>query len=224
MEGKTFDTRQAVLLLGLFALAAFFWNSPVVYPVKLFTVFLHEMGHGSAALLTGGSFKSVALNSDLSGSALTAGGFYPVVLMSGYLGSMLAGSLLLIISSKTRLDKALSFFLGLAVMLLTVFYVRNTFGLAFGLLSGAGLILLGIYAPERVNDFVLKFIGLTSALYAVIDIKEDLISRTVPSSDAYQMSQALFLPPVFWGILWFLIAVSFTALALFYSLRMKKNI
>ncbi|MFC1896209.1 M50 family metallopeptidase [Thermodesulfobacteriota bacterium] len=62
---------------------------------------------------------------------------------------------------------------------------------------------------------MLLFLGLTSALYAIVDIKEDLIVRTIPGSDAYEMSKILPLPPALWGGIWILAAV----LAVFFSLK-----
>ena len=69
------------------------------------------------------------------------------------------------------------------------------------------MILAGNYLSDKVNDTLLKFIGLTSTCYAIIDIKEDLISRTVPGSDAYAMSEIIPLSPVTWGVIWIVIAI-----------------
>jgi hypothetical protein len=92
-------------------------------------------------------------------------------------------------------------------ILLTVFIVRSTFGIIFGLLFGASMIFSGYVFGEVFNDILLKFIGLTSTCYAIIDIKEDLISRTVPGSDAYAMSEIIPLPPTVWGFIWICLAI-----------------
>ena len=75
------------------------------------------------------------------------------------------------------------------VILVTALFIRSTFGVVFGLAFGAAMIAAGKLLPEEINDAWLKFLGLTSTMYAIIDIKEDLISRTVPGSDAYAMSK-----------------------------------
>jgi hypothetical protein len=105
------------------------------------------------------------------------------------------------------------------VLVLTIVFVRTWFGMGFGLLFGTAMVLAAWWLPGAVNDLLLRFLGLASVLYAVIDIKEDLISRTVPGSDAYAMSRELFLPPVFWGVLWMVLALAAAALFLYLAGR-----
>lgn len=202
------DLRSAVVLCGMFLCALFLWDFPLLYPVKVFVVLLHEISHGLAAVLTGGSIVGIDVSSNLGGVCRFQGGWPLVVLPAGYIGSMLWGGVILLAAARSRADKAIAATIGAVVVLVTLFYVRGGFGMAFGLLFGLGMGAMAFFAPPKVNDIVVKFLGITSILYAVIDIKEDLISRTVPGSDAYVMSQKLFLPPVFWGVMWLVIALA----------------
>ena len=43
----------AMFLGGLW----FLWDTPLIYPLKIFVVLLHEISHGIVALATGGSIK-----------------------------------------------------------------------------------------------------------------------------------------------------------------------
>jgi hypothetical protein len=199
--------RDVGILLALLAVTFLFWDSPALYPVKAFVVLLHELGHGLAAVLTGGRIERIELSSDLGGVCWSRGGWRLLVLPAGYLGSMLFGGLILLAAARSRNDRVLAAGLGLGVLALTVVFVRSLFGVVFGLAFGAALILAAWWLPRAVNDLLLRFLGLASILYAVIDIKEDLVSRTVPGSDAYAMSRELFLPPIFWGVLWMALAV-----------------
>jgi hypothetical protein len=198
---------RSAILVALLLVTLFFWSSPALYPVKAFVVLLHELGHAAAAVLTGGEVERIELSSNLGGVCWSRGGWRLLVLPAGYLGSMLFGGLILVAAARTRNDRALAAVLGLAVLVLTVIFVRTLFGIGFGLLFGTALVCCAYWLPQAVNDVLLRFLGLTSVLYAVIDIKEDLVSRTVPGSDAYAMSQELFLPPIFWGLLWMALAV-----------------
>jgi hypothetical protein len=200
--------RNVGILLALLAVTFVFWDSPVLYPVKAFVVLLHELGHGLAAVLTGGQIERIELSSDLGGVCWSRGGWRLLVLPAGYLGSMLFGGLILLAAARWRNDRALAAALGLGVLALTVVFVRTLFGFGFGLAFGLALILAARWLPPAVNDLLLRFLGLVSVLYAVIDIKEDLVTRTVPGSDAFAMSRELFLPPVFWGALWMILAVA----------------
>jgi len=70
------------------------------------------------------------------------------------------------------------------------------------------VIILISFFTVKINDLVLNLLGLTSMLYAILDIKDDLITRTVHDSDASAMSQIIPLPPVVWGVIWILIAIA----------------
>jgi hypothetical protein len=199
--------RETAILVALLLATVFFWDSIALYPVKAFVVLLHELGHGLAAVLTGGQIERIELSANLGGVCWSRGGWRLLVLPAGYLGSMSFGGVILLAAARSRNDRLLAALLGLAVLALTILFVRTLFGIAFGLAFGAALVASARWLPQAANDLLLRFLGLSSVLYAVIDIKEDLISRTVPGSDAYAMSRELFLPPVFWGVLWMVLAI-----------------
>ncbi len=66
------------LALGLAALVL--WDTVVAYPFRVFVVFLHEISHGLAAVLTGGRIVSIGLSIDEGGVCVTRGGWRFVVL------------------------------------------------------------------------------------------------------------------------------------------------
>ena len=210
-----------ILLVISFIGAVFFWDTPLLYPVKVFTVILHELSHGLAAVLTGGSIERIEISPQIGGVCYTRGGLQLVILPAGYLGSMFWGIVIMVVAIKTNWDKQLVMFIGFALIALVILYIRNFFGVIFSIGFAAAMILISRYANTNINEFVLLFLGFTSALYAIIDIKEDLISRTVHGSDAYAMAKALpILPPVGWGLLWIIIAVAvvfFTMKFLFFK-------
>jgi len=214
-----FDLKLLGILLGMFVAVLFLWNFPLIYPIKVFVVLLHEISHGLAALLTGGSISRIEISPQLGGLCYFSGGWELVVLPAGYLGSIVWGGLILVVSARSRADRILAFAIGTLTVLVTLLYVRGWFGFVFGLLFGLALVALSLFAAETWNDWTLKFLGLTSVLYAFIDIKEDLVSRTVPGSDAYVMAKRLFLPPVFWGVLWLLLALAAAVFFLFLAAR-----
>lgn len=170
-------------------------------------VLLHEAGHAVAALLTGGWVARIDLSAQLGGACWSAGGWQVLVLPAGYLGSMAFGGAILVAAARWRHDRLLAAVVGSAVLGLTLVSVRSLFGFAFGAAFSGALLASSTLLPGRFNDVLMRFLGLTSVLYAVIDIKENLVSRTVPGSDAHAMSELLFLPPVFWGVVWMAVAV-----------------
>jgi len=199
--------QRPLLALGFLAVMLL-WNTPLVYPLKIFTVFLHELSHGLAAVVSGGRIVSIELTADQGGLATTAGGWPLLIASAGYLGSMLFGGLILLAASRTRADRMLSLFMGLVAAAITVLLVRNLFGFAFGLAFAGAMAAMGRWGGAALNDFVLRLLGLTSVLYAIIDIYSDLIVRSLPGSDAAAMSRLLFGPPMLWGVIWMLSALA----------------
>ena len=55
-------------------------------------------------------------------------------------------------------------------------------------------------------------LGLTSALYAILDIKSDILDRPHLRSDAFMLSELTGIPTVAWGAIWIAAALAVTFL------------
>jgi hypothetical protein len=207
------------LPLVMFLVALYFWDSMLVLPIKYLTVFFHELSHGLAAVLTGGSIVRIEVNANLGGVCWTAGGIRFIVISAGYLGSLVWGSLILLGAVKTRFDQQITAGLGILLLVVTAIWVRNLEGIIICSLTGFGLLALAAYTNEKVCDQFLKFLGLTSCFYVLIDIKEDLIDRSVKGSDAYKIAEMLYLPDWLVGVVWLCIAGFVTWKILSYSFQ-----
>ncbi|GEM_PF-5819162 len=141
--------QQLLLIIGLLVLSILFWSSPVLYPVKLFVVLLHELSHALAALLTGGSVERITIDSRIGGMAVTRGGWLWVVVSSGYLGSMLLGGAIFLLSLRARMSVMLAAVTGVIVLLVTLLFVRNSFGVIFGIVFGGALLAAARWLSER---------------------------------------------------------------------------
>ncbi|MFN8390689.1 MAG: M50 family metallopeptidase [Bdellovibrionota bacterium] len=186
------------------------WDTPAVTPLKLFVVFLHELSHALAGLATGGSVVDIQLDSMEGGVTHTLGGSRLVTLGAGYLGSLLWGGCIMLLAARTSWDRRLSVIIGSLTLALTVFYVRNLFGLFFGASFGIALVLTGFYLPLEANDILLRFVGFTSCVYAVLDIKSDILDRSI-ESDASMLAELTGIPRILWGIFWIALALIGTA-------------
>lgn len=205
--GKLFanlDGKSMALLLGMTVLAIVFWNTLLVYPLKILVVFFHELSHGLAAWLTGGSIEEIQLVPAEGGLCITRGGSRFVTLSAGYLGSLLWGGAILLLAARTRIDRAVSIGLGVILLAVSLMVIRPWFGFGFVfcVVSGLALIAVGAFLSEGVNDFLLRLVGLTSCLYAVLDIKSDILDRPELRSDAAMLGDLTGLPTVFWGLVW----------------------
>ncbi len=208
-----------MLPLAAVVLAIFFWDSMLVLPIKYLTVFFHELSHGLAAVVTGGEIVKIEINANLGGVCWTAGGIRFIVTSAGYLGSLFWGCLILLGAVKTRFDQQITAGLGILLLAVTAIWVRNLEGIIICSLSGLGLLALATYTSEKVCDQFLKFLGLTSCLYVLIDIKEDLIDRSISGSDASRIGEMLFMPGWLIGLVWLAIAGYVTWQVLSYSLK-----
>ena len=207
-SSKSVDWKQIAGLVAAVGVVVWLWNTPVIYPLKVLVVFFHEMSHGLVAVATGGRIERIEVVAQEGGLCLTQGGNRFLTLSAGYLGSLIWGGILLITAARTKQDKMVSFVLGLLLAGVAVAVVRPLYGFGFwfGALSGAALVASGIWLPMAVNDWLLRLIGLTSCLYAVMDIKSDILDRPQERSDAYMLSREFGMPVMFWGVVWITIA------------------
>jgi len=217
------------LVLGLsFGLAVWLWHTWLLFPIKLFVVLLHELSHGLAALMVGGSIVSLEVNIRLGGSCryLVPEGTLQRLLVTsaGYLGSMAGGGLLLWLTCRSRRPRSITLVLGLLMAVPGLLFLSSGewFGLLFVTLFGGGLILAWRYLPERFHGYLLKFLALTSCLYVIVDIKADLIDRTVTGSDADVIASLTGIPAVLVGLAWACIALVVLGTILRFCLRSRR--
>jgi len=201
-------SKQLAYLLGLIALIFFLWDTQVLFPLKILVVFFHESSHALATLLTGGHVEEMVVVAQQGGHVLSRGGSRIIILTAGYLGSLLWGLSIFMLAVGTQWDRWLMGALGSALILITVFFVANTFAFVFGI--GVGVVMLGSakFLSNAVNDIFLRIIGLTSMLYVPLDIYSDTIQRSSLRSDARMLAEVVGGPTLLWGILWLIISLA----------------
>ena len=186
----------------------FLWDTPVVYPLKVFVVMLHEVSHAVAALATGGRVSHITLDPNQGGATYTLGGSAFLTLSAGYLGSLGWGALMVEAARAKRIrTDVVNGVIGGMVLVLTLFFIRGGFGLAFGALFGLALMVLGRKASVDLNRSALLTLGMTSSLYAILDIKSDVLDRPELRSDAAMLHELTGVHTLVWGTLWIVIAL-----------------
>ncbi|HSW29611.1 MAG TPA: M50 family metallopeptidase [Longimicrobiales bacterium] len=191
------------------------WDTVLVYPLKIFVVLLHEVSHAAAAVATGGAVERITLDPNQGGATYTLGGSRFVTLSAGYLGSLAWGSLMVVAARGRRIHPDLvNGIIGGLVVALTAFFVRNLFGIAFGVLFGAALVLASRKLSLAGNRSLLLTLGMTSSLYAILDIKSDVLDRPHLPSDAHMLAELTGIPTLVWGLLWIGLALWVTFLLL----------
>lgn len=213
--------KQLLILLVFLAAAVVLWDTFILYPVKIFVVMLHEMSHGLMAELFGGDIIKIQIDPRIGGYCQYTvpdsftGRF--MIASAGYLGSLFWGALILILAVRTDKDRYISLGIGIALLLLSWFVIKT--GELFGIIMtvGFGLFMLVSFKllSDTFHDYFLKFIGMVSCIYVVIDIKGDLIDRTGIGSDADSIAEMTGIPSLVVGIVWFFIA----SLVIYYTLK-----
>jgi hypothetical protein len=203
--------KRLLLPLALAAVFVVLFDSPVVYPLRLFVVFLHEMGHAFAAVLTGGEVLRIGISRDEGGVCVTRGGIPFVVLNAGYLGSLLFGALFLLLGTRRRNAAPVVGAIGVFTATAALLYVRTWFGFAYTL--AAGLVLLFVAARLRpaASEWLLAALGSMSMLYALADIASDVIFRHSGQSDAAALARLTGIPALAWGLLWIVVSLGVLA-------------
>ncbi len=164
-DSRSKSELKELLILGvLFVAVWLLWDTPIVYPIKIFVVFLHELGHALAAVLTGGQVISIQIFPDEGGLTTTRGGWPFVILSAGYLGSLLFGGVLLYLSSRRAWTPRLLIMLGVLLAFSTLLFFRNFFAMVYGLVVVGVLFFSAYRFPPNVNSYLLRFIAVASCL------------------------------------------------------------
>jgi len=203
-----------------FGLIWTFWESPAIYPIKIFVVLLHELSHAAATVMTGGSVTEIPLDAMQGGATYSRGGSRFIILSAGYLGSLLLGSVLL--AAGLELKRGLRGALGLVALIVlasTLVLIRGAFGFGYGIVAGVSLLAVARYLPALASRVVLITLGLTSCLYAILDIKSDVLDRPGAPSDAYMLAEMTGIATPVWGVLWIGIAFLVSALLIRWAYR-----
>lgn len=194
-------------------LAMFLIPSPehtwwLLAPFRWLHIYVHEFGHGIAALLSGGEFDKFEMwtysgVAHVRHSGALAAAF---VCAGGLCGPAVVGGVFLAAGRNPRWARVALCGFGAFMALSLVLWTRSPFGLAFGAIVAVLSLGIALRARPAHAQMFLVFLGVQLALsvytgggylftqYAVIQNGER------HPSDTQQMADALGLPYWFWGI------------------------
>ncbi len=203
------------VLILLSLIVILLWNSIVVYPIKMLVIILHEMSHAIVAIIAGHPVKSIEITNRLGGQTLIAGGNNFFIAFAGYFGSVVFGVLFFVSAYDLKLLRIFSLTLGVIILLFTANLFKNEFSVFFGLLFAILLLILPFLKFETAVGYIYKFIGVTSILYILVDVKDDLLTLTMRQTDAQLLADLTGVPPILWGFFYTLLSLA----ALFFIFR-----
>jgi len=233
---------QIWLLLVATVVTIALWIIPyggyIVYPIRLFVTFIHESSHALMAVVTGGAVQSLTIAADGSGLTYSApSGFFGGMLTSsaGYIGTTVAGVLMLYLIRKrfspNKILTAEGLFVALMLVVFTllspifnflslqVSFSSVLFTLITGGVLAGGLIALGIFASSRLASFAVAFLAVQCLLNAITDqitlfFINSPFSGSDVQNDALNMANATHLPGIVWVVVWIGISLLMISLGL----------
>lgn len=225
-------TRQArAALIGSALVTAALFAIPfggfLIYPLLLLSTLAHELGHGLAALLTGGEFRDFYLWPDGSGMAVhsAAEGALRDAFVSagGLVGPALVAALAFVLARRPAVARLALAGLALVCFALDVLVVRNSFALAY--VGVVGVLLLGFSrARPALAQGALVFFAVQLAL-SVFSRADYLFTPTAITaagampSDSAQIAAALGGSYWLWGAACGLFSVLVLVLGLWLFVR-----
>ncbi len=196
---RRINIRRLCLFVFIALASAYLWLTPFLHPLKIFVVFIHETGHALATVLTGGRVVSMVVTPVESGYVQPQGGNPLVIAAAGYVGSAMFGGLMLWLSGRRLWTRRI--FGGLAVLFggVTLAFVHNAFGLAFGLITA---VVFAVLAWKRLAGahYIIDVLAVMSSLYALYDLG-DFLQRGA-QTDAVILARITSVPAFAWAIIW----------------------
>jgi Peptidase M50B-like len=215
---------RLLLLLLFVGMGVAFWDSPVLWPLKLLVVMMHESGHALAALLVGGSVDRVVITAGEAGECLSR--LPPsvpgqiLVFSAGYLGSTLAAALLLVCTLRFRMRRSVLVLACGWLVAMGAMYAGDGFTLAFCVATALALALAARLLPDGAVEVLNLFLAAFSGLYALIDLRDDLWDSAVRTqSDAALLANLTWVPALAWAVLWTLASVLLLTAFVLWSVR-----
>ena len=170
----------------------------------------HELCHGMASLATGGEFHQFHVHPSGNGLCITSGGNRHIIIAAGYVGTVLAGAILLAQSIDYRPAVVL-----LQIMTLLLAFSTLKAGdihtAAIGVIVSAGLGFCSVLFPNALmTRFLMNFLGVLLIWQGIRALKVLLIlsiTKENTGSDAEALGRLTNKHPLYWALVFCGIAI-----------------
>lgn len=209
--GDDRPTSRGALLLAFaasFVIGSFVpFGRYLLYPFTLMATWVHEMGHGIGALVSGGRFESLDVFADASGLAHTAStasadGF---VCASGLLGPPIAGAAILAFARGPRRARLLLAIFAAAMIVSLAIWVRSMAGWISLPVVAALVAVFARWGSPRELLFFAHFLGLRLAADTVTGLDYIFTDRVTVAgvsraSDIARVAESWGGPRLLWSV------------------------
>lgn len=200
-------------------------------PFRLLSTWVHELGHGLGAIISGGSFEQMIITPRFSGLAHTfSGGDLErvVVLLSGLLGPAIAGGLMLILTRRFGRSRPALLILAAALFATLILWAGDNFTRISVLGFGIVVSLIAVKASPLIRSASAHVIALAFCLNAVADFSYFFMNSSNleingGKSDTTALADIIGGPHIFWAIVPSLLSILILFMALKLSGGFGKN-
>lgn len=178
----------------------------VSIPFNWLESYFHEISHGIAAILTGGSVLRIQLFANGAGLCTTQGGIGFVISFAGYAGATLWGwGIYSLASTHQRTAQGFSVLMFLLIVSSIIFWGRDVLTW-FILAVLGGLFLLTIKLKKlHYLQRLMQLFGLLILLNSLSSPSYLLDGRNL--GDGAALANMTFIPEFIWVLIWFLLAL-----------------
>ena len=219
------DGRLLLVTLGILICMNIPFVRYALYPFDVYSTWVHELCHGLAALMTGGTIVKLEIFPDTSGLATSAinparRGF---VASAGYQGTAFMGFFLLIFRRTKRGPRSGTMGLAITMVMSCMLWVRNAFGFSFLFCMGLILVGLAYMLPSTHIRNLYIVLSVTCALNAITHVHDlfgynNYINGEAASSDAHTMAEYVGGSFMAWAILWLILAIVLTVSGILFAI------
>ncbi|TWX54550.1 M50 family metallopeptidase [Colwellia hornerae] len=175
-------------------------------PFKWLESYFHEISHGLAALLTGGSIVQIQLFSNGAGLCTTRGGISFLISFMGYAGAALWGmGIYFIASMHQRIAQILSGIIALLLLTTLIFWARDILTL---IIISVLLALVLLKFKYRKLSYLQISLQITGAIILLNSVKSPwYLVDGRNFGDGAALAQLTGIPEFLWVVVWFSIGV-----------------
>ncbi len=200
----------------------------VQYPFILLGTWFHEMGHGIASLLVGGTFEFLEIYkngggvayANLENSYLSSNLAKAVMAAGGLLGPAIIGAIFIAAAKHHKSSMILLRLLVGLIILSLILWIRSFWGVV--VMSTYVIALIGIMflKNRKIEVITVLFLGLQSILSTYLQI-DYLFTKQFERNGAIQISDTQAIAENTFGVYWFwaLVIILFSAYILWKSVK-----
>lgn len=152
--------------------------------------------------------SAIEINPNESGETRFYGGWRCGVLPAGYIGSTIAGAILLFAGFGIKTSKYISIAVDL-ILVATVYWANSITTVIITVVLIAMMLGVYIYQDGIYQKYFILFMGAIGCLVSILNITSTTVFNTIDKSDAVEFAKhcSILIPAFVYGILWCLISL-----------------